>query len=514
MKLTFSRGSSNEIVAGAQRFWGGRTYYRRSGSANGDAGTGGTAVGKCKHGLYNRLRRRGRSVVQNKSAVTPRAPCGPVRRRLYALAMPFGYTLSPTEYNTYPEARIANDRRLTEARTAVLRLSADTQSKHEVDVAARHEWVVEGTEQLARLKQRPAPRVIQPTAPRPHSAHPALGSSHGCLYYSAGVPSARYPTVMPVARPGSAIPAMHSTMAARPHVIYGRPNAHQQLPELPPWRVAAESRRLLHARIMKQRPSTAVAAREPARAGVACGAEARALRLMQTLHAFTLRNGVHATTVPRPLRPHARRLPSAERSLSVPALRGLKTFFESHGGLERPIGELSTDPAHTELGGTRASCSLLSLTRHTGLSLAETIEMHALNQSPIYPLGAASPTRLAISAGVAVAVRTATHVGTSGLVGRATHVLRFADRGRAATATLAEVFAAVERVTAAETADASAMQYVWLECFATSSSLQCGAFSAASYDVGTPEHAARSETDLAQLLHAALMAAGGREHVL
>lgn len=69
--------------------------------------------------------------------------------------------------------------------------------------------------------------------------------------------------------------------------------------------------------------------------------------------------------ISHPVVPHSARLPSGERGMSLILLRALHTFYQTHKGLDKLMGDVCKE------GGF--SCNVCNLTASTGLSLAESI---------------------------------------------------------------------------------------------------------------------------------------------
>ena len=70
-----------------------------------------------------------------------------------------------------------------------------------------------------------------------------------------------------------------------------------------------------------------------------------------------------------PVRPHARRLPSSERGVSLAFVRAFCRFVVKRGAVQLPMDDLCARPT--------LPVSLCHLTAHTGLSLVETLVLLA-----------------------------------------------------------------------------------------------------------------------------------------
>ena len=72
---------------------------------------------------------------------------------------------------------------------------------------------------------------------------------------------------------------------------------------------------------------------------------------------------------PLPVRAHAERVPSGKRGLSLAALRALRDFYSARGALDKVMGDVCKEAGF--------EASMCALTRSTGLSLAESLEICA-----------------------------------------------------------------------------------------------------------------------------------------
>ena len=89
--------------------------------------------------------------------------------------------------------------------------------------------------------------------------------------------------------------------------------------------------------------------------------EQLALSLLEEMHKSK-------DSVSMPVLSHADRVPGGQRGVSDEFLRAVKTFYQKHGGTEKTMDVLCDWDPSDHLG-----TSICSLTRSTGLSLAETI---------------------------------------------------------------------------------------------------------------------------------------------
>ena len=68
------------------------------------------------------------------------------------------------------------------------------------------------------------------------------------------------------------------------------------------------------------------------------------------------------------MKPHAARLPSGARGVSLAFLRAVRDFYAARGGLGQVMGDICK----------KGETSVCSLTRSTGLSLAESVVLTVL----------------------------------------------------------------------------------------------------------------------------------------
>ena len=336
---------------------------------------------------------------------------------------------------------------------------AETAGVYETAAAATQRLVDADNKARAELMRVPTSKPFVTTAPHyqgdvsrpPHKpgAWPTVTPSvmlrpmAAVLDRTAGSASACYPAVPSVARPGYTPPL--SALISRPATAAG------PLVSLPPTTVAAgRGERLLSS-------------------GVATSAEHRALRLLNKLHGVS-RSGVALPDVP--VLPHDRRKPSAERGLSRAALRALRTWAVAHECGQRSLGDLCFG---------EGSGSLCAITRHTGLSLVETLALLADELGPrLHPQGPLARRGLAMSAGSGVAVPSAAVLGDAGIVGYVTTLVSCEDDP--ARTTLLALLDALEQLCssldrAAEANGAEEMvRYLWIEPFALSPNLVAGHF--------------------------------------
>ena len=165
-----------------------------------------------------------------------------------------------------------------------------------------------------------------------------------------------------------------------------------------------------------------------------------------------------------PVLPHERRTPSGARGLSLAALEGVRRFYEQHDGLDL----LMADVCKRE--GFEAS--VVSLTRASGLSLAETLELEG------------------VAAGVS----------TADIIGLASDFFSYSWTGTQ----LSDMLGAIADTAA--TLSRSGEVRVWIDMFAASQNLLAGAFrDDAAHPRGSAGYAARKEqTD--QIFDDALLA--------
>jgi hypothetical protein len=216
-------------------------------------------------------------------------------------------------------------------------------------------------------------------------------------------------------------------------------------------------------------------------------AEARTSRLLNRLFAVARRGGELANL---PVLPHPLRRRSAERGLSLPALRALRNFYAAQGALDLPIDAVC---------GGDGGGGLCSLTRHTGLSLVETLVLAAEEgEGSLQPLGRTRRSTMSMSASSGITVASGAVIGIAGVVGAATTVVRCAAGGLGATR-LFELFDAIDEAVgedAAATRHAGSeprARYVWIDFLATSQNLLSGRYGAERFETGTAARAAREE---------------------
>ena len=154
---------------------------------------------------------------------------------------------------------------------------------------------------------------------------------------------------------------------------------------------------------------------------------------------------------PLPVRPHDRRRPSGQRGLSLAALDGIGRFFARHGGLEKVMGDVCKEEGF--------AASVVALTRGSGLSLAETLELEG----------------------------EAAGVDTSGIVGPASDFFSYSWTGTK----LADMLGAI--ADAAPALARGGETRLWVDMFAASQNLLAGAFRDEAHPKGSAGYAARKE---------------------
>ena len=205
--------------------------------------------------------------------------------------------------------------------------------------------------------------------------------------------------------------------------------------------------------------------------GVATGAVRRSLRLLNRLHTIS-RTNLALPTVP--VVPHQLRLASARRGLSRAALQALRQWCSAHELDERTLSEVCFGE------GTGSLCAL---TRHTGLSLVETLVLLADETEPqLFPVGPLSRSGLALSAGSGVRVASSATHGAAGIVGDVTTLISCdpsTTRLSTLLASLDSLLSALDAAEDAQMGDALVPQtrYLWLEALAVSPNLVAGHFS-------------------------------------
>ena len=136
--------------------------------------------------------------------------------------------------------------------------------------------------------------------------------------------------------------------------------------------------------------------------------------------------------VSRPVASHASRLSSGDRGFSLVMLRVLRSFYQTHGGLNKLMGDVCKEEGFL--------ASVCELTVSTGLSLAESIERSESN--------------------------------TRALVGHATSFFSYSWTGTR----LEDMLSAIERQVLTLEADDGVTRYVWIDMFAASQNLLAGAY--------------------------------------
>jgi len=335
--------------------------------------------------------------------------------------------MMPTQFEFYPEARHEQDTRVQTAARELTAMAMATQARVDADNRAKADALAKYRGMVAAAHAPPKPS----TPARPHTV--AIGP--GPLGLGAGVNAARYPTVPSVLRPR----------------WQGR-----SAPSVSPSEFTTDLMQMLLSR----------------RTNVATGAESRALNLLHTLHAIARQS----STLPAvPVHTPEQRMPSSERGLSLSALRALRRFYAQQELEGVTLRELRWG------GGSAHPCAL---TRHTGLSVAETLVLQAESaEAVISPIGQV-PRKciVASSVGYGVAVQSERVIGVAQLVAPVT---TYVDCTAASDATpLIDVLDAITKLVAEEEEEAERMEatfvpaerYVWLEVFATSPTMLTGAF--------------------------------------
>lgn len=443
--------------------------------------------------------------------------------------MPFAYSLFPSEtWNHHPDREAAK----VEGINAHRALAAIGQAAHDTYLRGVETANTSTGTKPVRMHHRPASAMNPMKAPTAGNAFRASLNQHHrspIAAARAGVPSARYPTVAAVSRP-EFVPAMGSPMAyrSRPRTAPAIGARPQSAPPLLAVGIGGYGN--------YHNPS-------PQRAKVAAPAEHRMLQLLQELHAHS-RAGIPQPKLP--VHSHGERIPSAHRGLSLAAIRALRRFYGAHGMLDRPLAEVieppggwegtvgygaekagarrgrrsfgATSPSYSGVSGPGAS-SLSSLTRHTGLSLVESLVLMAEQMEPdLHPTGAVSRTCLALAGGAVIAARTNAGNKVRGLVGSATTLVSYrggagsdaggnegggADMSRDTISSppirLGDVLLAVEKLgTQLEEQDADdddhhKTRYYWIDLFALSQPLCLGRYSPGHYEPRSAARTARSE---------------------
>ena len=154
--------------------------------------------------------------------------------------------------------------------------------------------------------------------------------------------------------------------------------------------------------------------------------EAKTVALLERLLAQSSRGDAPP---PLPVRAHTARLSSGARGLSVGALRGVRTFYAAHGGLEKQMDAVCKEECF--------AASVCALTRRSGLSLAETLVLESA----------------------------AADDGAADLVGEASSFFSYSWTGTG----LGEMLGAIERLIGElEAAGSGGERYVWVDMFAAS----------------------------------------------
>lgn len=406
--------------------------------------------------------------------------------------MPFHYNLYASETNNYPQGRIVADQHLYENKKAQAALVQYTQERQEaylrevVETGISRSFEGELTKVEELSPKSKAAKFVDPRYwLRPASAASkglSFAASHATLPLrdrTAGVLSAHYPTQAPVSRPGWQPPNAQLGL-----LIANRP---------PPTRAQlANPAVAIPPQMRPQSAPPAVMLRGP-RAPVAANVEPRTLRLLHTLHATALRD----LPLPAlPIRPHAKRQPSASRGLSLPALKAVRSFYKAAGALATPLAAVCD--------GMGAG-SLCALTRGSGLSLAETLhEACEAATSSLHPVIRVGGSCLQPSgAGVAIAKIASATRGSAGILGPATTLVQCPvtdPTEGGAPLLLGQLLDCIISTCAAQDAIADASddqvphtRYFWIEAFSTSQNLAAGHFGPHLCEPGTAARAARSE---------------------
>ena len=204
--------------------------------------------------------------------------------------------------------------------------------------------------------------------------------------------------------------------------------------------------------------------------------EGFAMRLLEQL----LTKSLLSPPVTRPIKPHAARMPSAERGVSVGFLRAVCRFFAKHGGGARSMDDVCGHrDLHGQWDGQRVS--ICTLTSTSGLSLVETCVVHAQQQG----------------------------IDVSPLFGPATTYVSYAWCG----STLADIATAshrgLRRLQASEASSGGRRRFLWLDAVCASQNQLAGRYThegeAVRYIQGSPEYLAVSE-DCATLIDGSLSA--------
>ena len=204
---------------------------------------------------------------------------------------------------------------------------------------------------------------------------------------------------------------------------------------------------------------------------------------LQRLKLAPIRSLVPRSSFVCAVTPHHLRLPSSRRGLSRAALRALRQWCTAHELDERTLSEVCFGD------GTGSLCAL---TRHTGLSLVETLVLLAEETEPqLHPIGPLARFGLALSAGSGVSVASSATLGAAGIVGDAT-VFVSCDAHPSTTrlstllSALDALLDTIERADEANTAESHVpyARYLWIEALAVSPNLVAGHFSPDRCDTG------------------------------
>lgn len=92
--------------------------------------------------------------------------------------------------------------------------------------------------------------------------------------------------------------------------------------------------------------------------------------LQEQLVVSLLEDLLSAPAAVLPIQPHSKRVHSGDRGVSLAFLRGVRTFYGKHGGLDKHMGDVCKKSVCKKSGSETSVCAL---TRCTGLSLAESV---------------------------------------------------------------------------------------------------------------------------------------------
>lgn len=441
---------------------------------------------------------------------------------------PMQRDMMPTQFELYPQRRMELDTRTHEAAAYYAAAGAKTEAQ----------WIAGRAEYVAYMSNKPKQFVTSALEgsrwPAPPHLHPYRNTPHpfkqvdiDTLRRSGGAGSAIYPTAPAATRPQwpginpivtaaerkvnqiNPLGATYATTNVGPHLMT---TVAERRPFTSPGALLASS------------PSSVSFKRslpdgiETLRSNLAVGTDAlnRGTRLLAAVHA-SARSGEPMPIVP--VVPHERRMGSAQRGLSIAAIKAIRRFYASHGGGIRTVAEM-TSPG----SGSEGVCSL---NQSTGLSLVETLALAAAA-----PTGGTGSTGslgrfgnsvkggcLSLSAGYSgVAFEVKRCSGAAGLLGPATTFVRCPNPE--STSLLALLDAIIETselldrdfeareddamLMGAAVAAAPGSRYVWLEAFAVSQPLVHGLFSPQLCDPGSVERAAREEHPIQLLVEEAL----------